>query len=95
MLSFHSGTFTAVTGVSGSGKSTLVNEVLPSKALYQHLGRVRMKPGEHKSIKGFEHLDKLITIDQNQLVEHHARVQPHTQASLMQFVIYLRENTRS
>lgn len=58
------GTLTSVTGVSGSGKSSLVNEVM-SKAIYQTLGRVRMKPGAHKSIKGLEHIDKLITINQN------------------------------
>lgn len=58
------GTLTSVTGVSGSGKSSLINEVM-SKAIYQELGRVRMKPGKHKSIKGLENIDKLITINQN------------------------------
>ena len=63
-VKFPLGTLTSVTGVSGSGKSSLVNEVM-SKAIYQTLGRVRMKPGAHKSIKGLEHIDKLITINQN------------------------------
>ena len=61
---FPLGTMTSVTGVSGSGKSSLVNEVL-SKAIYQSLGRVRMKPGAHKAVLGLEHIDKLITINQN------------------------------
>lgn len=63
-VKFPLGTLMAVTGVSGSGKSSLINEVL-SKSIYQALGRVRMKPGKHKSIKGLEHIDKLITINQN------------------------------
>ena len=63
-IKFPLGTLTSVTGVSGSGKSSLVNEVL-SKAVYQSLGRQRIKPGKHKHIKGLENIDKLITIDQN------------------------------
>lgn len=63
-VKFPLGKFIAVTGVSGSGKSTLVNEVL-SKAVYQSLGRQRIRPGKYKSIKGLKNLDKLITIDQN------------------------------
>ncbi|MCR6596386.1 excinuclease ABC subunit UvrA [Bacillus halotolerans] len=60
---FPLGTFTAVTGVSGSGKSTLVNEIL-HKALAQKLHKAKAKPGSHKEIKGLEHLDKVIDIDQ-------------------------------
>ncbi len=58
------GKFVCLTGVSGSGKSTLMIEIL-SKALSQHFYRAKDKPGEHKSIKGFEHLDKVIDIDQS------------------------------
>ncbi|ANB59513.1 excinuclease ABC subunit UvrA [Anoxybacteroides amylolyticum] len=58
------GTFIAVTGVSGSGKSTLVNEIL-HKALAQKLQRAKAKPGEHKEIRGIEHLEKVIDIDQS------------------------------
>ncbi|WEK53854.1 MAG: excinuclease ABC subunit UvrA [Candidatus Cohnella colombiensis] len=58
------GVFTAVTGVSGSGKSTLVNEIL-YKTLARDLNRAKTRPGEHKEIKGLEHLDKVIDIDQS------------------------------
>src|SRR5689334_13577539 len=58
------GVFCAVTGVSGSGKSTLVNEIL-YKAVANKLHRSRMRPGAHKKIKGLEHLDKIISVDQS------------------------------
>ena len=63
-VKFPLGMFIAVTGVSGSGKSTLVNEIL-HKALAQKLHRAKTKPGEHKEIKGIEHLEKVIDIDQS------------------------------
>jgi excinuclease ABC subunit A len=58
------GVFTAVTGVSGSGKSSLVNEVL-YKVLARDLNKAKTRPGEYKSIKGLEHLEKVIDIDQS------------------------------
>lgn len=61
---FPLGKFNVVTGVSGSGKSSLVNEVL-SKTIYQALGRIKIKPGAHREMKGLENIDKLITIDQD------------------------------
>lgn len=63
-MSFPLGTFVAVTGVSGSGKSTMINEVL-YKSLAQKLYKAKSKPGAHKEIKGLEHLDKVIDIDQS------------------------------
>lgn len=63
-VKFPLGLFIAVTGVSGSGKSTLVNEIL-HKTLAQKLNRAKSKPGEHKAIKGIEHLEKVIDIDQS------------------------------
>lgn len=58
------GVFITVTGVSGSGKSTLVNEIL-HKTLAQKLHKAKAKPGLHKEIKGLEHLEKVIDIDQS------------------------------
>ena len=58
------GIFTAVTGVSGSGKSSLVNEVMHKK-LATTLNRARKRAGKHKEIKGIEHLEKVIDIDQS------------------------------
>ena len=61
---FPLGKFIAVTGVSGSGKSTLVNAIL-KKAIAQKLNRNMEKPGKFKKIRGIEHLDRLIDIDQS------------------------------
>lgn len=60
---FPIGVFTVVTGVSGSGKSTLVNDIL-YKALAKHLYSSKARPGKHKKIKGLEHIDKVIDINQ-------------------------------
>lgn len=58
------GVFVCVTGVSGSGKSTLVNEIL-YKSLAKELNRAKQHPGEHKEIRGTEHLEKVVDIDQS------------------------------
>lgn len=58
------GVFTVVTGVSGSGKSTLVNEIL-YKTLARDLNKARVRPGQYKEIRGLDHLDKVIDIDQS------------------------------
>ncbi len=58
------GVMTCITGVSGSGKSSLINEIL-LKRLARDLNGARSKPGLHKDIKGIEHLDKVISIDQS------------------------------
>ncbi|WP_339198887.1 excinuclease ABC subunit UvrA [Aeribacillus sp. FSL k6-2211] len=63
-VKFPLGVFLAVTGVSGSGKSTLVNEIL-QKGLAQKLNNSKTKPGAYKEMKGIEHLDKVISIDQS------------------------------
>ena len=58
------GVFTAVTGVSGSGKSTLIEDIL-HRSLARHFYRARVIPGAHDRITGFEHIDKVIDIDQS------------------------------
>ncbi|MBQ1978070.1 MAG: excinuclease ABC subunit UvrA, partial [Ruminococcus sp.] len=58
------GEFVCVTGVSGSGKSSLVNEIL-YKRLARDLNGAKTTAGKHKEIKGVEHLDKIISIDQS------------------------------
>jgi excinuclease ABC subunit A len=62
-VKFPIGVFTVVTGVSGSGKSTLVNEIL-YKSVAKQLYRGKHRPGEHKEVKGLEHIDKVIDINQ-------------------------------
>ncbi len=63
-VKFPLGVFTCVTGVSGGGKSTLVIETL-YKALSRTLNKSRDIPGEHDAIHGFEHIDKIVDIDQS------------------------------
>ncbi len=58
------GTLTCVTGVSGSGKSTLIIETLYA-ALSRSLMRARTNPAPYSEIKGIEHIDKVIDIDQS------------------------------
>ena len=55
--------FVCVTGVSGGGKSTLTIETLFKNAS-QKLNGARQAPAPCETIKGFEHLDKVIDIDQ-------------------------------
>ncbi|MBC7325201.1 MAG: excinuclease ABC subunit UvrA, partial [Moorella sp. (in: Bacteria)] len=63
-VTFPLGMFICVTGVSGSGKSTLVNEIL-YRYLARELHGARMQPGSCLGIKGLEHLDKVINVDQS------------------------------
>ena len=58
------GLFVAVTGVSGSGKSTLIENIL-HRAMARHFYRARVIPGAHSRIRGLEHIDKVIDIDQS------------------------------
>lgn len=63
-VKFPLGKFICVTGVSGSGKSTLINETL-YPILSKHSYNSKMNPMSYKSIKGLEHIDKVIEIDQS------------------------------
>ena len=58
------GLFVCVTGVSGSGKSTLVNDTLYAAAARQLYGS-SVDPAPHDAIAGLEHLDKVVSVDQN------------------------------
>jgi len=58
------GLFVCITGVSGSGKSTLLDEII-YKGLSQKLHRAKAHPGAFQEIRGIEHLDKVIKIDQS------------------------------
>ncbi|MGD9918289.1 MAG: excinuclease ABC subunit UvrA [Paenirhodobacter sp.] len=60
---FPLGKFVCVTGVSGGGKSTLTIETL-YKTAAMRLNGARETPAPCETIKGFEHLDKVIDIDQ-------------------------------
>lgn len=61
---FPLGKLIVVSGVSGSGKSTLINETL-YPLLSKHCYNSRVTPMPFKSIKGLEHIDKVIEIDQS------------------------------
>lgn len=63
-VKFPLGTFICVTGVSGSGKSTLINDILVKK-VSATINRSKVIAGAHREIRGIEHLDKLINIDQS------------------------------
>ena len=62
-VDFPLGQFVCVTGVSGGGKSTLTIETL-FKTASMNLNGARQTPAPCETIKGLEHLDKVIDIDQ-------------------------------
>ncbi len=62
-VDFPLGMFVCVTGVSGGGKSTLTIETL-FKAAAMRLNGARQTPAPCETIRGLEHLDKVIDIDQ-------------------------------
>ena len=58
------GGLVCVTGVSGSGKSTLINQTL-LPALKRKIYNSKVKVGAHKSMTGWNRIDKVIEIDQS------------------------------
>ncbi len=63
-VQFPLGKMIGITGVSGSGKSTLINETLYPIMNAHYFNGVK-KPMPYKSIKGLEHCDKVIDINQS------------------------------
>ncbi|WP_299797287.1 excinuclease ABC subunit UvrA [uncultured Shewanella sp.] len=64
-LTIPVGLFTCVTGVSGSGKSTLINDTFYKIAHRQLNGATVDEPAPYKSVKGMDHCDKVVDIDQS------------------------------
>jgi len=64
-LAIPVGLFTCVTGVSGSGKSTLINDTFYKIAHRQLNGATVDEPAPYKNIKGMDHCDKVVDIDQS------------------------------
>ncbi len=62
-VSIPVGLFTCVTGVSGAGKSTLVNQILLPAATAA-LNHARQRSSHCEGIRGLEHFDHVINIDQ-------------------------------
>ncbi|UAB83817.1 excinuclease ABC subunit UvrA [Zunongwangia sp. SCSIO 43204] len=63
-VEFPLGKMIAVTGVSGSGKSTLINETLYPIMNAHYFNGVK-EPKPYKKIKGLDHIDKVIDINQS------------------------------
>ena len=59
------GLMTCVTGVSGSGKSTLINDTFYKIAHRELNGATSDEPAPYTKVTGFEHLDKVVDIDQS------------------------------
>ncbi|MEE8398637.1 MAG: excinuclease ABC subunit UvrA, partial [Desulfobacterales bacterium] len=83
-VAFPLGCFICVTGVSGSGKSTLVLETL-YRVLSQHLYHARVSAGKHTRIRGIEHIDKVVHIDQSP-IGRTPRSNPGTYTGIFSFV---------
>lgn len=64
-VDFPLGTFICVTGVSGSGKSTLINETLYPLLAKHCYKNYKQLPMPYNKIKGLEHIDKVVEIDQS------------------------------
>ena len=91
-VSFPLGCFTCVTGVSGSGKSTLVLSTL-YPILANQIYRSRKTAGNYEEIKGLEHIDKVVHIDQSPIGKT-PRSNPGTYTQVFNPIRELFSNTR-
>ena len=85
------GCLVGISGVSGSGKSTLINETL-MPILSKHFYRSLANPLHYDTIKGLEHLDKLIVVDQSP-IGRTPRSNPATYTNVFGDIRKLFENT--
>jgi len=92
-VKFPLGVFICVTGVSGSGKSTLVNDVLFKGLLAELKISQKVKPGKYREIKGLEHVDKVIEIDQSP-IGRTPRSNPATYTGVFDFIRDLYSQTQ-
>ncbi len=83
-LNLPLGMLIGITGVSGSGKSTIINETLV-KILMKHFYDSKTSPLPYKKIKGLEHIDKVIEIDQDP-IGRTPRSNPATYTGLFTFI---------
>lgn len=58
------GIFVCISGVSGSGKSSLINNIVYPRLSFA-LNGTKLREGKHKNVKGMQHLDKIIQVDQS------------------------------
>ena len=85
------GKITTITGVSGSGKSSLIFDILDKYAIHK-LRKNIPKPQGVKEIKGFEHIDKIIDIDQSP-IGRTPRSNPATYTGVFDHIRELFSNT--
>jgi excinuclease ABC subunit A len=82
---FPLGKLICITGVSGSGKSTLIVETL-YPALQKHFNPfTKERPGAYTALRGTEHIDKIILIDQSP-IGRTPRSNPATYTGLFGFI---------
>jgi excinuclease ABC subunit A len=91
-VKFPLGTYTCVTGVSGSGKSSLVMKILSTAAM-KYVYKSKPNPGKHKTIKGFENIDKIVEITQDP-IGRSPRSNPATYTGVFDDIRELYTNTK-